>query len=1623
MTKHNSKRTPITTLCVLLVLIIATGVIGVFAFPSVAYVAGNTGVHTLYGTESTFHDALLMGTDYSETPYCNTGIQIYSSANNGMSTSGNSVKIDTDTFYVDFGNCNVYYPPNIARADKNYNFEILNSSGIIVWYAQFTGSSTTNDKDVTTYKKVININGSSTTRSGQDQSLVQFNPADFGRRSVSLSSGNYSIRITREYEWKRGNNIFKDFYYSNSTLTGSLLVDYTKPTLTMHGYSTGNNVTSGSYVKERVTFTASDTNFYRLYYKTPSSSAYTYTTSRTYTTGTANGWYYGYAQDSVGNKTDTFSFYYDSSAPSGRILSGGTTVDSGAYIAKSFSYSATDSGSGIAAYYYKTPTTGSYLPYSAGTIIPASAGDGWYYFYSVDRSGNQSSILSVYLETQAPLVEIYRNGTLSYSKSMTTSGSYDTWLYLRPNDILRISCDTSSGKVTSNYALDTNHIIGSNYPNSSYTITITSATGITSNFKYAIVREKPSFTIGNKTYNDGETVYLNTDTLVSWNCSSIISDTADTGVSILSEGNVNLNEFLRYKDGKSKTLTTAAGTDTKYVLTQTDRAGNTGMLTVYIDKSAPSGVWETEGKKLESNGYTNKPLSFVFEDTDVTATYSFNGSEYQSYRSGQTFTADGTYTVVLTDRALNKSTFTAHIDTVAPTGQLYADYSPVPDGTITNGKIYFSWDGDITATFNGKPYVKNTVLSSDANYTFVLTDFAGNTTAYTITVDTMAPSYNANALNGSNQMISKWYIVTVGGKDYSFATYDEAIAYACEYEFANAVTVLHLDSADRFNQHHLVADNGSADNTDDEVRAGEYWLYKSKAIPDNLLYYFDRKLLNEVISRYAKEYISPVNYFELDGKNEYGIPSESMNDNILTAPDGTSAHVLNGYVFERADSTELYAELIGGDGTKIKVEFAIPFGQQFSMGGLYKLTELDAAGNQTVYYGFLDVLAPELNVSATIFGNTEPTELTINKDILTGIAAYYYESFDIKAIADADKWAVLTVTNGGNTAFYTYGDKLPVINIGGEYLLALYDRSGNSYSFTVYIVGSPADIAFKNNKDDTAFDVKITLEQNFDTLVSLEIRRNGVLIEGVSTDMLAYTFDKGGVYTVTLRDNFGRVIEKEYTFIKSLPSGTLSGVENGGKTKNDVTFTFDSGKYFVVVTKDGKVMDFASNGKLLFTANNMSSGEYFIRLVNLTDEENYSEYAFIINTLAPDFALSVTEGTTTNKDVTVSWKADDIVSVTYTVNGGEQFALENGQAITAEGYYVVIAINDLGTTNEMTFTIDKTLNYYVMVGEQIASVDRTSETVAVFSNENLYVSVTKNGAPMDYAFGVILSDEAVYAFRISADYGNAVTFTMTIDKSVSYSANVGKGVISNGGVSFVSGEKLTVTVTKDKEVIDYAFGQILDDEGEYKVVLRDNYGNERTVQFRIVKGVKRSIDYTLGENVKVLSVTLGGKNIAFEGSRLNFTADGEYTVTARADGEVYIFTLALDSTAPTVVLSGVENGGTADGIVTITEPSEEVTIEVYFNGDLIPYELGAELIEYGDYRIVVTDAIGNISEYSFTLKHLLNGGAVALVVIGIFILAGLLITIILLRKKGKFGKNKPMKKHSLDKTETESDES
>ena len=48
------------------------------------------------------------------------------------------------------------------------------------------------------------------------------------------------------------------------------------------------------------------------------------------------------------------------------------------------------------------------------------------------------------------------------------------------------------------------------------------------------------------------------------------------------------------------------------------------------------------------------------------------------------------------------------------------------------------------------------------------------------------------------------------------------------------------------------------------------------------------------------------------------------------------------------------------------------------------------------------------------------------------------------------------------------------------------------------------------------------------------------------------------------------VLAYEFKFEKELPTGIIIGVEHNGRTKNDVSFIYDTNKYFAVVYKNNQ---------------------------------------------------------------------------------------------------------------------------------------------------------------------------------------------------------------------------------------------------------------------------------------------------------------------------------------------------------------------------------------------------------------------------------------------------------------------
>lgn len=235
-----------------------------------------------------------------------------------------------------------------------------------------------------------------------------------------------------------------------------------------------------------------------------------------------------------------------------------------------------------------------------------------------------------------------------------------------------------------------------------------------------------------------------------------------------------------------------------------------------------------------------------------------------------------------------------------------------------------------------------------------------------------------------------------------------------------------------------------------------------------------------------------------------------------------------------------------------------------------------------------------------------------------------------------------------------------------------------------------------------------------------------------------------------------------------------------------------------------------------------------------------------------------------------------------------------------------------------------------------------------------------------------------------------------------YEANIHNGGLSNG-VTVKANEEVMYTMTKDGTEIVYTFGEKITAVGEYVLALTDKFGNTDEIRFTIVDPLVKSFEHNFDEVVGFEKVTVNGEDKRLNYGTLELFDDGVFEVTVYVNGNGYAFTVEVDKTAPSVKLNGVENGGGTKGSVSISDLSEQADMKVYRDGMEIDYKLGDELTEIGQYKIVLTDTVGNVAEYNFEILYSMNGGAIALIVIGILAVLGV-VGFVVMKKRRVFKK-------------------
>ncbi len=285
------------------------------------------------------------------------------------------------------------------------------------------------------------------------------------------------------------------------------------------------------------------------------------------------------------------------------------------------------------------------------------------------------------------------------------------------------------------------------------------------------------------------------------------------------------------------------------------------------------------------------------------------------------------------------------------------------------------------------------------------------------------------------------------------------------------------------------------------------------------------------------------------------------------------------------------------------------------------------------------------------------------------------------------------------------------------------------------------------------------------------------------------------------------------------------------------------------------------------------------------------------------------------------------------------------------------------------------------------------------SEEGLITELFKDGESLGaYVSGTVITESGSYVLVVKDLADNKVEIAFVIDKEVDYNINVNDKGLANS-VTITAGEEVTYSLTSEGVALDYELGNVLNMVGKYNLVITDKIGNSSEMSFEIVKSLLPKFEHNFDDMEGFEEVFVNGEFKRLNYGTLELFDDGVYEVGVVANGQTYTFNVTIDGTKPTLKLNGVENGNKTEAGVSISDLSEEATVEVYLNNERMHYTVGEELTQEGNYRVVVTDTCGNSSEYTFSIQGSQKPVYIAFAIIGVLAVAGIAVFVILKKRK------------------------
>ena len=1072
-------------------------------------------------------------------------------------------------------------------------------------------------------------------------------------------------------------------------------------------------------------------------------------------------------------------------------------------------------------------------------------------------------------------------------------------------------------------------------------------------------------------------------------------------------------------DGQRYVNGSKISSEGKHSITIKDVAGNSRVYSFEIDKTAPVGMLSG----VENEGYTNGNVTFAWTESEAMAT--LNG---QPYAKNSVVKEEGEYIIKLYDKASNFNTYKFIIDKTAPTGTL----NGVAIGGVTGTNVTFTWsESSVTATLDGGNYTAGKTISEEGPHTIELTDLANNKRSYSFTVDKTPPTVDGFNQYSNSEVtmtaqdnysgIEKWeYRLNGGatqvfsGQSVTFASADAAsdgvwqvrvydgvgnvsewstVYHVYRTTFGNSeniynsfsvpsyytVTLSQKNYADSygtytFAEYESALSFAVAKEWDCRViplDGGQSWNYVTVSNENARQIYTDVNELNTVINVYATRNVSARQILGKNGTNlrnptdENGITRpDALTRQIKELPDILSDYASLKFMLASADYTltapqrivdgnnsRIWAQYVSdGISLRIGTEVELAYGAKLSAAahkteaqGWYLIRERDVCGNEERYLIFIDKQQPELNAEVS-FGDREREIITFNQGYIEANAATMrYLSFDIKSVADTfDDCLMLSIEGRSLNGVYVLGDKLPVLSLDngyqGSYTITAYDRSHNAVVFEVYIAGENPSLSHTSLTSDTSCRFTVKVNDSFNEIVDVKLFKQ--LFDGseerlyvdsfgneVGAQNLEYRFDVGGKYIFEFTDLYGRTVRSEPLFyLKGLPTATFRGVREGGLTKSDVSVIYN--------------LDVTSELYVLTGSEWVQTSRY-----------------------------TVTQGLNNN---TLSIAAS---------------------AATSAAYKVLLYLTaDKNLFSEYVFEIDAippVVEIFNDLGEQLAQETVTARNFFVTWSESGYRAYYKRQGALsesNYSRGTRISTAGMYLFTFVDGAKNELSFSITLDNSVSYSLDGTYTLLDDG--SYLTNSSFIFTLTEPWSLfqveasngLSITNGQRLDVDGTYKITAQDNYGNLLTLTLIVDKlppipvietesGQRLNVGERTKEAFKVfceeesvlITYSFGsGSYVAYDGRELNDVGTYAFRLTDRG-GNVANVTVLIDRDVQFNIEGAyvLYNGAYQFRQWARVVPQEKVTVFNITNERGESVDAANRITDEGIYTVFIVDAAKN----------------------------------------------------------------